>query len=86
MRIATSRSFDKQYNKHPIKVRKKFEERLRIFIKNQDDRILNKHILQGDWKGYNSINVTGDIRALYKVIDSDFVYFIAIGSHSELYS
>jgi len=46
---------------------------------------LRIHGLLGRWKGYFSINVTGDTRAVYFVIEEDMVRFVAVGSHSELY-
>ncbi|MCA9365597.1 type II toxin-antitoxin system mRNA interferase toxin, RelE/StbE family [Candidatus Kaiserbacteria bacterium] len=46
---------------------------------------LRNHSLSGKWKGHFSINVTGDTRAIYFVIEDDVVRFVAIGSCSELY-
>jgi len=57
-----------------------------VFIDNPYSRELRNHALQGKHKGYRSINVTGDVRAIYKHIDSDTHYFVEIGTHSELYS
>jgi addiction module RelE/StbE family toxin len=33
-----------------------------------------------------SIHVGGDLRVVYKILNSDTVYFITLGTHSELYS
>jgi mRNA-degrading endonuclease YafQ of YafQ-DinJ toxin-antitoxin module len=41
--------------------------------------------LSGKWKGHFSINITGDTRAVYFVTEDNVVWFVAIGSHSELY-
>ncbi len=85
MIIVYHKDFKKEYKKHPKKLREKTEERLRIFSKEEFDPILNNHALKGKWAGYRSINVTGDIRAIYKKLDSESAIFTAICSHSKLY-
>lgn len=42
-------------------------------------------MLSGNYSGFHSINITGDIRALYEEIDGSYVIFEFIGTHSELY-
>ena len=63
----------------------KFTERLVILIKNQQDERLHLHNLHGKLKRLKSINITGDIRAIFDEIESGQIEFVAIGSHSELY-
>lgn len=51
--------------------------------------ILRNHPLRGNYRGYNSINITGDWRALFS-IDCDYannirIIFKLIGTHSQLY-
>ena len=46
---------------------------------------LNNHPLKGKWSGYRSINISGDLRALYKEMGEDKVIFTNIGSHNQLY-
>ena len=46
--------------------------------------LLNNHSLGGEYNGCRSINITGDIRAIFYV-KTDVVVFINIGSHPELY-
>ena len=86
MKALFSKKFKKMYLKAPSRIQSEFDERLKVFYGNPNDEILNRHPLQGEWRGHYSINVTGDIRALYKVVDIDVAYFVVIGSHSELYS
>ncbi len=64
----------------------KFEERLALFVENQYHPLLNNHSLQGEWAGCRSINITGDMRAIFEEIAENNFEFIAFGSHSELYS
>jgi mRNA-degrading endonuclease YafQ of YafQ-DinJ toxin-antitoxin module len=35
--------------------------------------------------GYRSINITGDVRALYTVKEGALILFVFIGTHSQLY-
>ena len=76
--------FAKQYKKLSLRVRQKFNERLRVFETDPFDKILNNHSLHGEYEGYRSINITGDYRAIY-FIDKAVAVFIRIGTHSELF-
>lgn len=75
--------FKKSYKKLPPKVKEKLEDRLRLFAKDEFDPILNNHSLKGKWLGYRSINITGDLRAIFKRGTGE-VIFSAIDSHSNL--
>ena len=84
MIIDYHKDFIKSFKKLPSKIKKKFQERQLLFEKDQFNPILNNHTLSGDYKGYRSINVSGDVRAIYRK-SSEGVFFIMIGSHSKLY-
>lgn len=84
MVITLARSFWKGFDKKPTKIKSKFFERIDIFRENINAPILKNHKLQGKWAGKYSINVTGDIRAIYQKDKNGYV-FVAIGSHSDLY-
>ncbi len=43
---------------------------------------LNNHPLKGEYTGVRSINITGDFRAHYTILEDNHRYFIAIGTHS----
>lgn len=51
---------------------------------DSDHPLLNNHPLYGKWEGCWSINVTGDIRAIYKT-EGFIAIFLEIGSHGQLY-
>ena len=55
-----------------------------MFSLNPYDLRLNNHILSGKWSGYRSINITGDWRAIFRETETG-VYFIVLGTHSQLY-
>ncbi len=85
MQYILSKRFEKDFAKLPDATKKKAIVTLEKFIQNPQNPTLRNHGLSGKWKGYYSINVTGDTRAVYFVIEEDIVRFVAIGSHSELY-
>lgn len=78
------KKFKKQYHKLPKKIREKFTERLQIFRDNPMSPELNNHALHGEYLGYRSINITGDLRAVYEV-QKDAINFLFIDTHSNLY-
>lgn len=81
-----SSSFKKQHQKLPVKIREQFKTRLMLFVENQNNPQLHIHKLQGEQNGLWSMNVTGDIRAVFDRHYNGVIVFEAIGSHSELYS
>lgn len=78
------RSFKKDYKKLPASVQSRFDERLELFLKDPFHHLLNNHPLHGEWEGHRSINITGDLRAIFKV-EGETVIFVAIDTHSNLY-
>ncbi len=76
--------FKKQYNKLPQKIKVKFTERLEVFKDNPFAPELNNHPLHGEYLGYRSINITGDLRAVYEIQDES-IKFLFIDTHSNLY-
>jgi len=74
------------FKKQPAWLEDKFEERIRLFQKDMFEPILNNHSLEGEWLGCRSINITGDIRAVFEELSTNHIQFLAIGTHSELYS
>ena len=85
MIIDLRKDFKKNLYKLPQKQREQFYARLLIFSENPLEPILNNHELHGKLKGQHSINITGDIRAIYEKIGEERVLFLTISSHSKLY-
>ena len=86
MTIEFKRNFRKRYRKIPFKIRRQFDERLSLFMKESYHPVLNNHPLTGDRTGQWSINVTGDWRAVFREFESGkLVHFDFIGTHSQLY-
>lgn len=86
MKIRQSRRFIKQLAQQPQKVQNAFYLRLELFEEDPYNPLLRQHALSGRLKGFYSINVTGDVRAIYEIIDDDKIYlYDMIGTHSQLY-
>lgn len=85
MRVDFHRNFDAMFSKLGKKQKERFKERLIIFVNDQYATELSHHPLQGSYQGYRSINVTGDIRAIFILHGKHHVEFVAIGTHSKLY-
>lgn len=85
MEIHYSQTFKKQYRKLSKKIQYQFDERLYLWIQDASDPRLRVHPLHGKHAGYWSMNVSGDIRALYRRDGDSVVIFALIGTHSSLY-
>lgn len=85
MIIRYSKKFTKQLARQPEKVVKAFKLRILLFQENMNDPMLRNHPLKGELRGYYSINITGDVRALYEILDDEIYMYDMIGSHSQLY-
>jgi len=86
MNLKLHKNFIKQYQKLSKKDRNKVKERIGLFLNNHFDERLNNHSLKGKYLNYRSINITGDLRAVYKYIDENECVFVALGTHRQLYS
>ena len=84
MKIRFNKTFSKQFEKLRPKTRAAFMARLDVWRKNPAAPNLRVHELRGQYQSCFSFNVTGNVRAIYR-IDEDIVEFVTIGTHSELY-
>lgn len=79
------KTFAKQLSKHSRKAQAAFENRLAFFLINPFNPLLSNHALTGRWGGHRSINISGDLRAVYELVDDQTAFFVAFGTHSQLY-
>ena len=84
MTIDYHKDFIKTFKKLPLKVKNQFKERQLLFEKDQFNPTLNNHALKGKYQGYRSINIAGDLRAIFQKENQNII-FVKIGSHSKLY-
>ena len=85
MRIDYHARFKKQFKKLPPRVQARFRIRLEILLLNPASPELRVHALRAKYDGYFSMDVTGDVRALFYYEGSTVVVFGFIGTHSQLY-
>ena len=88
MRIDYSHQFIKHLRKAPKKIQLALRYRLELFLKDPRNPQLRIHSLQGKYRDYKSLNITGDWRALYRELkeDKEIIYFFEmLGTHSQLY-
>lgn len=85
MEFVYTKRFVKELAKFSKPIKDKVRERIAIFSVNENNTILNNHKLNPPWGGYKSMNVTGNIRIVYKK-DTKSCTLYRIGTHSQLYS
>ncbi|HBU07473.1 MAG TPA: hypothetical protein DEB09_05330 [Candidatus Magasanikbacteria bacterium] len=83
--------FHKQFEKQLKKMNKKqqniIKNKLKIFLLDPYQVQLNNHSLSGKYKNYRSINISGDLRMVFKLSDDgEEAFFVVIGNHNQLYS
>ena len=79
------KDFVKAFKKLTRIQQNKFYGRLKIFVEDEYNPVLNNHGLKGNYRGFRSINIKGDLRAVYKKEAQETVIFVDIDSHSNLY-
>lgn len=84
MKVYLSKYFLKQDCKLKS-IQAETEERLALFSVDPTNIILNNHALTGKLRGYRSINITGDYRAIYELVAPETAHFIDLDKHSNLY-
>ena len=67
------------------KVKQKMSERIELFTNDPLSSQLRNHALYSPYKGSYSIDITGDYRAIYHLVDDKTALFTHIGTHSQLY-
>jgi len=85
MTIRYSKKFKKQYDKLSPTLQQKTKDAIRRWTNNPHDETLRLHQLSGKMKRFYSIDITGDIRALYEIADKDIYIYQMVGTHSQLY-
>lgn len=82
--------FSKQREAAPLEVKIAFREALELFLENSlnPHPSLRSHPLKEQFAGYQSIDVTGDWRALFTVKESKtqtVITFHILGTHAQIY-
>lgn len=78
------KSFDKRIGRNS-KLSIQTQKRIELFKENPDSPLLKDHPLTGKKQGLRSFSITGDIRIIYHFISDNYVEFLDIGSHNQVY-
>ncbi len=87
MKIQYHREFLKNYKKRIApypKLELQFKKQLEKLITDPDDPTIKDHKLIGKRKNFRSFSITGDIRIVYIIVDSN-IWLFDIGSHNQVY-
>lgn len=86
MRVLFSPDFDRQFASRltPLQ-RNQVLDVIYLFTEAPFHKDLRNHTLYGEWQGYRSISVGGDLRLHYRKYHEDTALFVAIGTHAQLY-
>lgn len=85
MNVVFHKRFDKMAAKLSPKLKAQMVERITLFSKDPLNPALRNHALNTPYKGSYSINITGDYRAIYNLVNDQTAMFTHIGTHSQLY-
>ena len=88
MRVYYDPAFYGKLKKVDVRIRKSVKEKIIIFSENPNNLQLNNHLLEKEYEGYRSIDITSNYRALYKEIEQGeekVAYFVFLSTHDELY-
>lgn len=85
MEFRYTNKFQKQFKKLPLTIQNSFAERVDLLISDPTHPKLRLHPLKGKFAGYWSMNISGDVRALYREDGETIIIFALIGTHSSLY-
>ncbi len=85
MNIDFTKPFNKQFEKLPIKKQEQARSAVALFLQDAVAPSLRNHALKGEWLEYRSISAGGDLRLHFRVVDTNTVLFVAVGTHSQLY-
>ena len=88
MKVQLSPELIDKLKKQDVRTRHNFKKAIELFSQDPNNLELDNHELEREWEGFRSIDVTADLRAIYqenREEDESMAYFVALGTHDELY-
>lgn len=85
MNIFFTDKFKKRFNKIPENIQVGFQKKLDLFVENPRTQLLKNHPLKGYLAGKRAFSITGNYRAIYKIIGENSVVLVDIGTHNQVY-
>lgn len=84
MKLVYHPRFKKELRNFSPDVRVQFYERGSLLLDDRSHPMIKCHALHGKYKGFLSINITGDVRAIFYITQDEYV-FVRFGTHHQLY-
>jgi addiction module RelE/StbE family toxin len=87
MKVRYHKQFVRHFKKrigNDVSLKRRYAERLKIFMHDPESPVLRDHALKGTKLGLRSFSIAGDVRVVYKIVDG-VAYFLDIGSHNQVY-
>jgi addiction module RelE/StbE family toxin len=86
MQVRFSPDFDKQFAQR-LTARQQIRvlDTIELFQDDPFNKELRNHSLKGKWFGHRSISIGGDLRLHFQLLDTATAYFVAVGTHDQLY-
>jgi len=88
IRAAWDQGFKRSYKKrvrNNSRLKKKFREKMKIFLENPFFPQLRTHKLSGKLAGQWAFSIDDDCRIVFEFVGKDQVLLIDVGSHDEVY-
>ena len=82
MKIYYSSKFEREYKRLPLKIKKKAEEKEKIFRENPFDKRLKTHKLSGSFKDFWAFSIDQKYRIIFEFTDEKTIWFHLVGDHS----
>jgi len=79
-----TKRFERSFEKLDRAIKRSFMDRKNLLLADSRHPMLNLHKLQGKFEGYWSMNITGDVRLIFKM-EGFIAIMIDIGRHSTLF-
>lgn len=86
--VEFSDRFERKLQEVPDEIKAAFADALDLFIEEPNHPTLRNHPLKKKHVGFRSIDVTGDVRAVFKevqIAERIVIKFHLLGTHKELY-
>ena len=77
--------FEKRFKKLTRRIKELVAQKIELFAKDPLHHTLRNHALQGEYSSYRSIDIKGDLSAIYKEEATGVVRFCYLVTHHELY-
>lgn len=74
-----------EIHKQDKKLTEKLQKQILLFESNPKHPSLRVHKLTGKFKERWSISITRNVRMVYVQVNEDIAYFVAIGTHDQVY-